>query len=81
MVWGEEQVDQLAKLVERSHRNTKALYDHIERMGVLGWSLGRRTRDGLWYAAVPPYGVFYDIVGDQLRVVRVVDARELTERP
>jgi hypothetical protein len=81
VVWNDDQIEQLAELVHRSQKNATALYDQIERMGKLGWSLGRRTRDGLWYAPVDPYGVFYDIVGDELRVVRVVDARTLTELP
>jgi hypothetical protein len=51
-------------------------------MARVGWSIGRRTRRGsIRYLPVKPLGVFYRVRGDELRVIRVVDARRLRRLP
>jgi hypothetical protein len=82
VVWSDEAIDDLAALVGRNRRRAKVLYDTVERMGRLGWRfMGRRTRDGLLYFPVEPFGVLYDLRDDELHVVGVVDARVLARRP
>ena len=56
----------------------------MERMARWGWSIGRRAPD--WgrnasYWPVPPLGVVYEVVGEELRIVAVVHGRELRELP
>jgi hypothetical protein len=49
-----------------------------------GWSTGRRTNSDdpdERYVSVSPLGVFYRIAGRYLRVIRVVDGRQLRELP
>jgi len=48
----------------------------MERMAASGWSLGRSTlAPDQRYWPVPPLGVIYRVVGDELRVLAVVDLR------
>lgn len=54
----------------------------MERMAERGFSLGKLTSTpGVRYWPVPPLGVFYAVVGDELRVLQVVDARRMTSAP
>jgi hypothetical protein len=54
----------------------------MERMATIGWSLGKpRRRLGIRYWPVPPLGVFYRQVGDELRVLQVVDVHRLLDAP
>ena len=54
----------------------------MERMAEVGWSLGKPTgRAGVRYSPVPPLGVFYRVLGDQLIIAQVADVRRLLEAP
>ena len=54
----------------------------MERMAVIGWSLGKATgRAGIRYWPVPPLGVFYRLLGDELVIVQIVDVRRLLQAP
>ena len=50
-------------------------------MAQSGWSLGRPVGYGRRYTPVRPRGVFYRVIGDDLVVVSVVDARRLRVLP
>lgn len=54
------------------------VFDTVEQMADLGWSLGHPTdRPGVRYWSVPPLGVLYEVRGDELRILQIVDPRRL----
>ena len=59
------------------------MVDQVERMAVMGWSLGRRSRlfPGLRFRPVPPLGFVYDVYDGELHVVHVLDGRRQRQLP
>ena len=82
LVWQERALGDLAARAEWSIQQAAAVVEAMERMADRGFSLGKPTdRPGIRYWPVPPLGVLYSVVGDELRVLRVVDARRLHKLP
>jgi hypothetical protein len=84
VLWEDQALADLAELTGRDRRRAKFLYDTIRRMGKLGWAyMGRPVDDDLMYFTVKPFGVFYDLnrYPRTIAVVRIVDARRLSQRP
>jgi plasmid stabilization system protein ParE len=75
LVWERPALDDLAEAAAWSPRQAQAVVREMERMCARGWSLGHPTEDGLRYWPVPPLAVFYELVGYELHVVGVRDAR------
>ncbi|MFZ0218152.1 MAG: hypothetical protein WAM30_19630 [Candidatus Dormiibacterota bacterium] len=54
--------------------------ERIDGMAAGGWSLGHPTDEpGVLYVSAPPLGALYEVDGRVLRVLRIVDARQLRE--
>ena len=54
----------------------------MERMAATGFNYGRMTTEaGGWYLPTSKLGIFYSDVGEELAVVRVLDARKLRTLP
>jgi hypothetical protein len=82
LVWSPSSLQDLEEAAAWSIGQAAAVVDAMERMATIGWSLGKPTRrPGVRYWPVPPLGVFYEVAGDELRVLQVVDARRLLEEP
>jgi plasmid stabilization system protein ParE len=82
LVWAPAALQDLEEAAAWSTRQAAAVVDAMERMATSGWSLGKPTRrPGIRYWPVPPLGVFYRVVGEELRVLQVVDVRRLLEAP
>jgi hypothetical protein len=75
-------MEDLAAVRVRSRRQASAVVDAMERMAASGFSLGKATdRPSVRYWPVPPLGVLYTVSGEQLLVLRVVDARRMLQLP
>jgi hypothetical protein len=82
LVWEPAALQDLEEAVTWSRIQAGAVIEAMERMATIGWSLGKPTRrPGIRYWPVPPLGVFYRQVGDELRVLQVVDVRRLLDAP
>ena len=82
LVWEERALSDLAARAEWSLPQATAVVESMERMADRGFSLGKPTdQPGVRYWPVPPLGVLYSVVGDELRVLRVVDIRRLRRAP
>lgn len=82
LLWEEPALADLASAAEWSVPQVRAVVEAMERMADRGFSLGKPTnRPGVRYWPVPPLGVFYIVVGAQLRVLQVVDVRRLRRAP
>jgi hypothetical protein len=82
LLWEDSALVDLEAAADWSARQAGAVVDAMERMAQLGFSLGKPAdRPGVRYWPVPPLGVFYVVVGDELRVIQVVDVRGLRESP
>ena len=82
LVWQERALSDLAARAAWSIPQAAAVVEVMERMADRGFSLGKPTgRLGVRYWPVPPLGVLYSVVGDELRVLRVVDVRRLHKLP
>lgn len=82
LVWSEAALSDLEQAAAWSSNQALAVVDATERMAKIGWSLGRRAGDpDRRYWPVPPLGVFYRVVGDELVVAAVVDGRRLLSQP
>jgi plasmid stabilization system protein ParE len=82
LVWEEAALDDLGAAAEWSQPQARAVVQEMERMSRSGFSLGKPTgRPGIRYWPVPPLGVFYNVEGDEMRVLQVVDVRRLLQRP
>jgi plasmid stabilization system protein ParE len=80
--WEESALSDLEAAADWSARQAGAVVEAMERMAQLGFSLGKPTdRPGVRYWPVPPLGVFYTVVSDELRVIQVFDVRGLLEVP
>jgi plasmid stabilization system protein ParE len=82
--WDDEALADLERAYRWSPQQARRVYQRMREMARAGWSTGRRTSSAdpaERYVSVSPLGVFYRIDGPYLRVVRVVDGRQLTELP
>jgi hypothetical protein len=83
LVWEPAALQDLGEAAAWSPKQAGAVVAAMERMASIGWSLGKpaRRRPGIRYWPVPPLGVFYEVAGDELRVIQLVDVRRLLEAP
>lgn len=83
LVWEPGALDDLEEVAVSSPRPAALVVRRMETMAAVGWSLGRQTSldPSIRYVPVIRLGVFYRVRGDELRVVRVVDARRLPQLP
>jgi hypothetical protein len=82
LLWEPDALDDLARAADWSVPQARAVVQAMERMAASGWSLGRSTlAPDQRYWPVPPLGVIYRVVGDELRVLAVVDLRRLSDLP
>jgi ParE toxin of type II toxin-antitoxin system, parDE len=80
--WEEGALEDLEAAATWSARQARAVVDAMEWMADGRWSLGRQTIDpDLRYWPVPPLGVVYRVIGDELIVAAVIDARRLRRLP
>ena len=82
LLWEEPALADLADAADWSIPQARAVVEAMERMADRGFSLGKPTdRHGVRYWPVPPLGVFYVVIGDELRILQVVDVRRLRRAP
>lgn len=84
LIWEAEALADLAAAAEWSPKQALAVYEAMNRMARIGWSLGRPTdpaHPNERYFPVPPLGVLYEVRGPALHVIRVLDVRRLRELP
>jgi hypothetical protein len=80
--WDEGALADLEAAAEWSWRQAAAVVAAMEWMAGGAWSLGRPTlKPELRYWPVPPLGVVYRVLGDELIVVAVLDPRRVRDLP
>jgi hypothetical protein len=81
LTWTPQALDQLAAAAEWSRPQAEAVVNAMEWMAETGFSLGHPvagTEERYW--PVPPLGVFYAIVANELQVVEIADRRRRDAR-
>lgn len=82
LTWEPDALDDLARAAQWSLPQAHAVVEAMQRMAASGWSLGRPTiAPEQRYWPVPPLGVVYRVIADDLRVLAVVDVRRLPHAP
>jgi hypothetical protein len=84
--WRPEALEDLEK--GATARQAQTVVDAMESMARSGWSLGRSSEyfarkfdADVRYWPVRPLGTIYRIIGQELRVLRIVDGRRLRQLP
>ncbi|MDQ6771749.1 MAG: type II toxin-antitoxin system RelE/ParE family toxin, partial [Candidatus Dormibacteraeota bacterium] len=84
LVWDDSALDDLAECALWSVPQARRVVDAMDRMARIGWSLGRTSPlfgPEFRYWPVPPLGIVYELRGEELHIVRVVDVRRLQSPP